>query len=78
MRRRYCETDPTNKAHTNHTRENVPLLAFTPGIVRPVELGVRKTYADVAATIAEVMGIEEHMSGGTSFLQNIIDGRRGK
>ena len=71
-------TDPTNTAHTNHTRENVPLLVFTPGLVRPVELGIRSTYADVAATIAEAMGIEQHVHEGTSFLKEVLDGRRPK
>lgn len=41
--------------HTDHTREYVPLLLFGKG-VRPVNLGTRKGFATVAATVAEALG----------------------
>ncbi|MCC3373448.1 phosphopentomutase [Cohnella sp. REN36] len=44
--------DPTH-AGTDHTREYVPLLVAGPGLRSPGGLGVRGTFADVAATIAE-------------------------
>lgn len=44
--------DPTH-AGTDHTREYVPLLVAGPGLRSPGDLGVRGTFADVAATIAE-------------------------
>jgi phosphopentomutase len=43
--------DPTT-ASTDHSREHVPLLVLG-GQVRPVDLGTRDTFADVAATIAD-------------------------
>lgn len=43
--------DPTH-AGTDHTREYVPLLAYSPA-VPGVNLGVRETFADLAATIAD-------------------------
>jgi phosphopentomutase len=61
--------DPTFPG-TDHTREHVPLLVFGPG-VRPVDLGVRATFADVAATIAEAFGVARP-AHGTSFLQEIL------
>lgn len=42
--------DPTWSG-TDHTRERVPLLARFPGA--PVNLGVRSSFADVAATLAD-------------------------
>ncbi len=63
--------DPTHAHHTNHTRERVPLLVFHPGMHGPIALGIRTTYADIAATIAENFGIEEEFGKGRSFLGEI-------
>jgi len=60
--------DPTFPG-TDHTREYVPLLALGPG-VRPVPLGVRQTFADVAATVAEAFGARPP-AHGQSFLREI-------
>lgn len=59
--------DPTH-AGTDHTREYVPLLVYGKGLSAPGSLGVRATYADLAATIADNFGVHasEH---GKSFLQ---------
>jgi phosphopentomutase len=46
--------DPTTPG-TDHTREYVPLLMYGNGI-KPVNLGTRKTLADVAATIYKKLG----------------------
>ncbi|MBR4864547.1 MAG: phosphopentomutase [Oscillospiraceae bacterium] len=48
--------DPGYAATTDHTREYVPLLALG-NRVRPTELGTRKTFADVAATVAQLLGV---------------------
>ncbi len=53
--------DPTWKG-TDHTRECVPVLMFGKR-VEPRELGRRKTYADIAETIAEKFGFDGF--GGT-------------
>jgi phosphopentomutase len=56
--------DPTFLG-TDHTRENVPVLAFGPGIAgRPVG---KRAYVDVAQTIAEHLGLPR-LTHGTSFL----------
>jgi len=45
--------DPTAPG-SDHTREYSPLLVFGPGVKRTVNLGIRQTFSDVAATLAEV------------------------
>ncbi len=48
--------DPAYDATTDHTREYVPFLALGKGI-NPVNLGTRGSFADIAATIAEIFGV---------------------
>ena len=55
---------------TDHTRECVPLLVWGLGLEEGKELGQRKTFADVAATILEALGCEERLDG-TSFYGDI-------
>lgn len=56
--------DPTT-AGTDHTREYVPLLVWSRAMRQTGSLGVRQSFADVGATIAENFKVE---SGGASFL----------
>jgi phosphopentomutase len=49
--------DPGYTATTDHTREYVPLLVLGDG-VKPVDLGTRKTFADVAATLADLLNLD--------------------
>ncbi|AKG35489.1 phosphopentomutase [Paenibacillus durus] len=58
--------DPVHSG-TDHTREYVPLLVYGPKLKTPSSLGVRKTFSDVAATIAENFAAAEPQYG-TSFL----------
>ena len=51
---------------TDHTREYIPILAWTPGLTAAADLGDRDTYADIAATCAEWLGLEERF-GAKSF-----------
>lgn len=60
--------DPT--AHgTDHTREFVPILVCGPQIRQGVNLHIRETFADIAATIAEKLGIDFNV--GSSFLKEV-------
>ncbi|KEQ22465.1 phosphopentomutase [Paenibacillus tyrfis] len=60
--------DPTI-GHSNHTREQTPvLIAGKP--IRPVSIGTRSTMADIAATMAECIGIPAP-EYGTSFWRDI-------
>jgi len=57
--------DPTTPS-TDHSREQVPVLAWRRDLPSGLRLGVRTTFADVAATVAEALGVV--WSGpGTSF-----------
>lgn len=60
--------DPTTPS-TDHARERVPILAAGRR-VRPVDLGVRGSFADVGQTIAEFLGVPP-LAAGTSFLSEI-------
>ena len=62
--------DPAYTATTDHTREYVPLLILGKQ-VKPVNLGTRKTFADIAATVTELLGVE-YETPGTSFASEII------
>lgn len=61
--------DPTTKG-TDHTREYTPLLVFGPQLRQGVNLHVRDTFADIAATIADKFRLQD-FSAGTSFLKDI-------
>ncbi|MFP7286356.1 phosphopentomutase [Shouchella clausii] len=60
--------DPTHTG-TDHTREYVPLLVYNKGI-KPVNLGKRRTFADIGATVADNFQVELP-SNGTSFLAEL-------
>ena len=62
--------DPAYTATTDHTREHVPLLILGKA-VKPVNLGTRKTFADIAATVTELLGVD-YETPGTSFAKNIL------
>ncbi len=64
-----CDPDPRWPT-TDHSREYVPILAYTPGGKSGTNLGVRNTLADMGQTIAEIFG--GHIQHGTSFLNNLI------
>jgi phosphopentomutase len=65
--------DPTTPG-TDHTRELVPLLARSPTLPGGTPLGTRTTFADVAATAAEWLGLEWD-GQGSSFGQALGVGR---
>jgi phosphopentomutase len=60
--------DPTT-ASTDHSREYVPLLAYTPGIAVGKALGTRETLADLGKTVAENFGVE--LATGESLLNTL-------
>ena len=62
--------DPGYAATTDHTREFVPLLVLGKR-VKPVNLGTRQTFADVAATVAELLEVPLS-TPGTSFAKEIL------
>lgn len=62
--------DPTTPG-TDHTREFVPLLVWSSLWRHGRDLGVRRSFSDVAATISEIFAIDPGY--GTSFLSMLAD-----
>ncbi len=62
--------DPTTPS-TDHSREYVPLLAYSASLRPGVNLGIRQTFADVAATIAELFTLEPP-KWGASFASLLL------
>ena len=62
--------DPAYLATTDHTREYVPLLVLGKA-VKPVNLGTRKTFADIAATVTALLGVS-YETPGISFASEIL------
>lgn len=61
--------DPTHHG-TDHTREYVPLLVYSKRMEKGVSLGLRETFADVGATIADNFQVKMPQYG-TSFLAEL-------
>ena len=61
--------DPTTPG-TDHTREYTPLLLAGPRVAAGADLGTRSTFADVAATLAEIFSVTAPRVG-KSFLKEI-------
>ncbi|HEX2250340.1 MAG TPA: phosphopentomutase [Gemmatimonadales bacterium] len=60
--------DPTTPS-TDHSREVVPLLVVGPR-VRPVDLGQRRTFADMGQTVAQFLQVPA-LEAGVSFLSEV-------
>lgn len=61
--------DPTTPS-TDHSREYIPLLVFGKKVKDNVNLGIRESFADVAATIGEAFSVPLPLVG-RSFLKEI-------
>lgn len=57
---------------TDHSREYIPVLFYGSKIRRGVNIGTRQTFADIGATVLELLGIDEKVDG-TSFAKNIFE-----
>jgi phosphopentomutase len=62
--------DPTT-ASTDHSRERVPLLIYGEHVKQGLNLGTRKSFADVAATIADLLDVEWR-GRGDSFAHDLL------
>lgn len=63
--------DPGDES-TDHTREYTPLIVYGENITSK-NLGTRRTFADIAATVCDYLGVE-YMCEGKSFLKEILKG----
>jgi phosphopentomutase len=66
-----CDPDPRWPT-TDHSREYVPILSYSPGGHAGVNLGIRQTLADMGQTIAENFG--GSIQHGKSFLRAVVSG----
>jgi phosphopentomutase len=62
-----CDPDPRWPT-TDHSREYVPILAYTPAKQNGVPLGTRETLSDMGQTVAENFGTT--IPHGKSFLND--------
>ena len=62
--------DPSYTATTDHTREYVPLLVLGQA-VKPGNLGTRASFADIAATVTELLGVK-YTTPSRSFAKEIM------
>jgi phosphopentomutase len=62
--------DPVTPS-TDHSREYVPLLCYSPGGRTGTALGTRSSFSDVACTLADFFGVRNTFPG-TSFLSQIV------
>ena len=60
--------DPVHSG-TDHTREYIPLIVYGTNI-NPIDLGTRKTYADIGTTICDNFNLKG-TGLGISFLKDI-------
>lgn len=65
--------DPSYIQHTDHTRERVPLMAWGLGLEEGVNLGARKSFADVSATVLEALGCNEKLDGESFYGEIALD-----
>lgn len=61
--------DPTYRG-TDHTRENVPVLVYGKE-VKPGNLGVRGSFSDIAATVADIFDVP-YVLNGESFKKDLM------
>ena len=62
--------DPTTPS-TDHSREYTPILVYGKQIKPNTNLGIRKTYADISATILDLFNLSK-LENGTSFKNEIL------
>jgi len=58
--------DPSYKG-SDHTREYIPMLVCGKGIKENTNIGTRKSFADIAATIAEILEVESPKNGESFY-----------
>lgn len=58
--------DPSTPS-TDHSREYTPMLIYGEGVRGGVNVGTRTSFADIAATVTEMLGLEQGKLCGQSF-----------
>lgn len=60
---------------TDHSRERVPMIIYGNAIKKGVNLGVRDTYADICATVLDMLGADKATCAGKSFFDEVKNER---
>ena len=63
--------DPSTPS-TDHSREYVPIIAYGKNLKQNVNIGIRKTYADISATILDLLDVKSTLKYGISFKNDIL------
>lgn len=63
--------DPTYLKSTDHSREYIPIIAYTKVMKCGKGLGTRETFADIGKTVADYFGIASKLKNGSSFLSTL-------
>lgn len=63
--------DPSTPS-TDHSREYVPIIAYGKDLKQNVNIGIRKTYADISATILDLLNVKSTLKYGISFKNDIL------
>lgn len=63
--------DPSTPS-TDHSREYIPLVIYGNNVKRGCNLGTRKTFSDIGATVLDYFNIKPEISG-TSFLSELLN-----
>ena len=58
--------DPAYTKTTDHTREYTPFIMYGQK-VKPVNYGTRETFADIAATVLDYLGVEQSVAGTSMY-----------
>ena len=61
--------DPSTPS-TDHSREYTPILIYGNNIKENIDIGIRKTYADISATLLDIFNMNK--LEGTSFKDKIV------
>ncbi len=64
--------DPQFKSHTDHTREEVPILIGGAKVKRGAKIGTRKSFADCGQTVADLFEVEKLVIG-ESFKDQVLE-----
>lgn len=62
--------DPTTPS-TDHSREHIPILVYGKDVKENTNIGTRKTFADISATILDIFSLPE-LKYGKSFKNDIL------
>ena len=62
--------DPATPS-TDHSREYTPMLLVGKGVKEGVDLGTRESFADIAATVLDALGVDAGTTAGQSFWPDV-------